>query len=152
MGAEVDHAGWIRPFLSRGARARFTDLDPGTKRRTRLFSRLCHDYESTLDWRGAHPIPPAEQTVEQIAPLLSKLGAGKTCYVLCFSKEWDGLHVPLEEALGELVGNGPVLLICVSVALAYFEPEYNFGAGRRFILRRQTTSRIVDFGQNGWKR
>ena len=32
MGAEVDHTTLIRPFLSRDARARFTDIEPGTKK------------------------------------------------------------------------------------------------------------------------
>src|SRR5438445_4821442 len=104
MDASMNHAGLIRPFLSRDARARFTDIDPGTKKRTKLLNRLCHDYESTLDWRIAQPIPTAEQTAELIAPLLRKLGAGKTCYVLCSISQWDGLQVPLAEALGELVG------------------------------------------------
>jgi hypothetical protein len=139
MDAKIDHAALIRPFLSRSARARFTDLDPGTKNRARLLHHLCHDYESTLDWRIARPIPTAEQTVELIIPLLRKLGAGRTCSVFCCSKEWDGLQVPLAEALGKLVGNGlPVLLVCVPDSLAYFEPEYNFGAGQRFILQRKS--------------
>lgn len=138
MDAEVDHAALIRPFLSRGARARFDKIDPGTKKRSRLIHRLCHEYESTLDWRAAQLIPPAEQSVELIAPLLRKLGAGRTCYVLCSAHEWDGLQLPLADALGELVGNGgPVLLICAPNALAYFEPEYVSGAGQRFILQRQ---------------
>src|SRR5438876_12419607 len=114
MDASVDHAGLIRHFLSRDARAKFADIDPGSKKRTRLLNRLCHDYESTLDWRMAQHIAPAEQTPELIAPLLKTQGAGKTCYVLCCSKEWDGLQVSLADALGALVGNGlPVLLICV---------------------------------------
>jgi hypothetical protein len=137
MGPPVDHAALIRPFLSREARARFDEIDPGAPKRTRLLNRLCHDYESTLDWRTVQPIPAAEQTAELIAPFLRKLGAGRTCYVLCSSAEWDGLQVPLADALRELVGNGlPVLLICVPDSLAYFEPEYNGGAGRRFVLQR----------------
>jgi hypothetical protein len=142
MDAEVDHAGLLRPFLNREMRARFTDLDPGTKQRTRLFNRLCHDWETTLDWRTAQPIPATEQTVESIVPLLRKLGAGKTCYALCASDEWDGLQAPLVEALRGLVGNGlPVLLVCVPGSLAYFEPEYVSGAGRRYCLHRQGSSR-----------
>jgi hypothetical protein len=138
MSAGVEHTALIRPFLSRDARTRFTDIDPGTKKRTKLLNRLCHDYESTLDWRIAQPVPAAEQTAELIAPLLRKLGAGKTCYVLCSISEWDGLQAPLAEALGELVGNGlPVLLICAADTLAHFEPEYDGGAGQRFFLQRR---------------
>ena len=141
MDATVDHAALIRPFLSREARARFTDVDPGTKKRARLLNRLCHDYESTLDWRMAQLIAPAEQTHELIAPLLKTRGASRVCHVLCCSKEWDGLQVSLADALCALVGNGlPVLLICVPGALAYFEPEYAGGAGRRFILQRPARS------------
>ena len=141
MDATVDHAGLIRPFLSRDARPRFTDIDPGSKKRTKLRNRLCHEYESTLDWRMAQLIAPAEQTTELIAPLLRKHGAGKTCYVLCCSEQWDGLQVSLADALCALVGNGlPVLLICVPGSLAYFEPEYAGGAGQRFILQRPARS------------
>ena len=141
MRAGVDHAALIRPFLSSEARPRFTDIDPGTKKRTKLLNGLCHDYESTLDWRIAQPIPAAEQTAELMAPLLRKLGAGRTCYVLCCSEEWDGLQVPLADALRALIGNGlPVLLICVPDLLAYFEPEYDGGAGQRFSLQRSGKS------------
>ena len=133
----MDHAALIRPFLSRGARARFTDIDPGTSKRARLLNRLCHDYESTLEWRIAQPIPAAEQTAESIASRLRKLGAERTCYVLCASEQRDGAQAPLVEVLRELVGNGlPVLLVCVPDALAYFEPEYERGAGQRFLLQR----------------
>ena len=48
VNAKVDHAALIRPFLSRGVRARFDAIDPDTKKRARLIHRLCRDYESTL--------------------------------------------------------------------------------------------------------
>src|SRR5688500_5336819 len=101
MSRELDHAALIRPFLSRDSRPRYTDVAPGTKKRVKLINRLCHDYESTLDWRLAQPIPTAEQTAESIVPLLRKLGAGEMCYVLCSADEWDGRQMPLAEALGE---------------------------------------------------
>ena len=137
MDPAVGHSGLIRPFLSRQARARFDEIEPGTSRRTRLLNRLCHDFESTLDWRTAKPIATTDQTPELIAPLLRKLGAGNACYVLCCSEEWDGKHLPLLDALRALVGNGlPVLLVCIPSSLAYFEPEYVAGAGQRFVLQR----------------
>jgi hypothetical protein len=139
MNTKLDHAALIRPFLSRDARARYTELASGAKKRARLIDRLCHGYESTLDWRLAQAIPTSEQTAEAIAHLLKRLGAGETCYVLCASYKWDDRQLSLSEALGELVGNGrPVLLVCVPDALAYFEPEYGGGAGRRFVLQKTT--------------
>jgi hypothetical protein len=49
--------------------------------------------------------------------------------------------VPLAEALAGLAGRGlPVLLVCRPGALAYFEPEYEGGAGQRYVLRRPAAS------------
>jgi len=43
----------------------------------------------------------------------------------------------LAEALAALAGRGwPVLLVCRPGVLTYFEPEYESGAGQRYILQR----------------
>jgi hypothetical protein len=136
----MDHAALIRPFLSRAARARFDNIDPGSKKRSKLLHRLCHEYESILDWRLAQPIAPTDQTAAAIAALLREMGSGGSCYVLCISKEWDGQQVSLRAALDALVGEGRPVLLVISESLAYFEPEYVRGAGQRFVLRRNRTS------------
>ncbi len=133
----MDHDAWILPFLSKAARARFSNLHPGSKPRTKLLNRLCHDYETILDWRIAAPLPAVEQSTELVLARLRKLGAGPTCYVLCTTEAWDGRLMPLSEALDALWGRGlPVLLICVPGQLACFEPEYTTGAAQRFLLQR----------------
>ena len=124
-----EHAARVRPFLSKYERARLDDLAPGSKKRAKLLQRLCHGYEEALDWRLASGAAggPAE-----IARRMKALGAGATCYALCLADEWDGKEVPLTDALAALVGSGlPVLLVSGSVA--YFEPEYEAGAGKRFV-------------------
>lgn len=142
MIAELDHAALIRPFLNRDVRARYANVSPGKKQRKKLLARISHQYELTLNWRLAEAIPSTEQTSELIGALLQKNGAGETCYVLCAPEESDGIQMPLADALATLVGSGgPVLLVCIPEVLAYFEPEYERGAGRRFILRSKQTSR-----------
>ena len=65
------------------------------------------------------------------------MGAAAKCYCLCGPAELDGIELALGAALAELSGNGlPVLLICRPKILAYFEPEYESGAGQRYILNR----------------
>jgi hypothetical protein len=136
----VDHAAIVRPFLSTHARATFANIEPDSKKRAKLLHRLCHRYQSVLDWRLAHPIPPAEQTVDAITAQLRRLGAGETCYALSNSDEWDGRHVNLRAALDALVGTGLPVLLVISEYLAYFEPEYEQGAGQRFVLQRRRGS------------
>jgi hypothetical protein len=122
-----EHAARLRPFLTE----RFEDLSLGSKNRTRLLNRLCHRYEDVLNWKLARPNP--DHTPEAIGKRLAALGATSTCYVLCMPDEWDGREVPLTDALTALVGNGlPALLVCGSVA--YFEPEYESGPAKRFLL------------------
>jgi hypothetical protein len=133
---EAEHLAGIQRFLSRDSRARFEEFPVGSRLRSRLLNRLCHGYESILDWRIAQPIASAEQSPEAVWELLRARGAGRTCYALCTKSEWDGREVPLDEALRALMGNGlPVLLSCVPGMLGYFEPEYEAGAGRRFVLQ-----------------
>jgi hypothetical protein len=128
-----EHAARIRPFLSKYERARADDLAPGSKRRLKLVHRLCHRFTEALDWRLVQPIAAASQSPEGIARQLRTAGAESTCYVLCADGHWDGTEVPLLEALTALVGVcSPVLLICGRVA--YFEPEYEAGEGRRYLL------------------
>jgi hypothetical protein len=125
-----EHATRVRPFLSRYERARLDDLAPGSKKRTRLLNRLCHGSEDALDWRRAEA---AAGGAREIAARIKALGGSSTCYVLAVDGAWDGREVPLDEVLAALYGSGlPVLLACGPVA--YFEPEYVAGAGRRYLL------------------
>jgi len=132
VAEELDHAGLLRPFLASRFRSRYDDLRPGSARRAELFNKLCHRYAELLDWQHARPT-----TAFLLEKELRGLGAAARCYCFCASKDLDGREVPLAEALAVLVGQGrPVLLVCRPGALAYFEPEYESGAGKRYILQR----------------
>jgi hypothetical protein len=89
------HGKLLRPFLERSVRPQFAEINPESKKRVRLLNRLAHQYETTLDWRFAQPIPPAEQTPDRITKLLRNHGATATCYVLCCSDRFDSLWMPL---------------------------------------------------------
>lgn len=132
VAGELDHAGLLRPFLASRFRSRYDDVRPGSARRAELLGKLCHDYAAVLDWRYAQPTQDVELVKE-----LRGLGAAARCYCLCTDAELDGREVPLAEAVAALVGRGlPVLLVCRPGVLAYFEPEYESGPGRRYILQR----------------
>jgi hypothetical protein len=127
---ELDHAGLLRPFLASRFRSRYDAVLPGSPRRTELLSKVCHRYDELLDWRYARPTVGSERE-------LRGLGAADRCYCLCGPDEFDGREVPLGEALAALSGRClPFLLVCRPGVLAYFEPEYESGAGRRYILQR----------------
>jgi hypothetical protein len=128
--AELDHAGLLRPFLASRFRSRYDAVRPGSPRRAELLSKLCHRHAELLDWRYARPAVGSEHE-------LRGLGAAVRCYCLCGPDEFDGREVPLGEALAALSGRGPpVLLVCRPGVLAYFEPEYESGAGQRFTIQR----------------
>jgi hypothetical protein len=131
---ELDHAELLRPFLARRFRSRYNTIAPGSERRAELLNKLGHRYDEVLNWRYAHPAGSAELVKE-----LRGLGAAALCYCLCASAELDGRQLVLAEALSALSGRGlPVLLVCRRGALAYFEPEYESGAGQRYILQRRS--------------
>jgi hypothetical protein len=128
---ELDHAALLGPFLVTRWRSRYDSVRPGSRRRAELFNKLCHEYAEVLDWRYARPAGAAPEKE------LRQLGAEPRCYCLCGPDELDGREVPLGEALAALSGRGlPVLLVCRPGVLAYFEPEHEGGAGKRFILQR----------------
>jgi hypothetical protein len=132
-----DHAGLLQPFLSSRFRARFNAIPPGSASRTKLFNKLCHNYQDVLDWRQARPTASTELLKD-----LKELGAAAQCYCFCGPEEFDGREIPLAEALAALVGQGlPVLLICVPEMLAYFEPEHEEGSARRYIFQYPAGSR-----------
>ena len=131
VAEELDHAALLRPFLAGRWRSRYDAVRPGSARRAELFNKLCHSYAEVLDWRYARPAGA------DLVKELRELGAGARCYCLCGPAGLDGREVPLAEAVAALAGRGlPVLLVCRPGALAYFEPEYESGAGRRYILQR----------------
>ena len=126
----LDHAGLLRPFLASHFRSRYEAVPPGSPRRAELLNKLGHRYDEVLDWRRAQPVAGTERE-------LRGLGAAARCYCLCGADEFDGREVPLGEALAALSGHGlPVLLVCRPGMLAYFEPEYEGGAGQRYTLQR----------------
>ena len=142
----LDHAGLLRPFLASRWRSRYDGVRPGSRRRAELFNKLCHSYAEVLDWRYARPAAGADLVKE-----LRGLGAAAGCYCLCGPSELDGREVPLAEAVAALAGRGlPLLLVCRPDALAYFEPEYESGAGQRYILRRPAAEpgRAPDTGRD----
>ena len=128
----LDHAGLLGPFLAARFRSRYHDIPPGSGRRTELLHKLAHRYDEILAWKYADPTVGVALEGE-----LRGLGAADQCYCLCVPQELDGREVPLGKALAALYGNGlPVLLVCRPGLLAYFEPEYESGAAKKYILRR----------------
>lgn len=127
----------IKSFFEKRIQKRVLfELFSSKKRKNALF-RLSHNYKKTL--REAYMIEitrPNSNPVE-ILSLLTKLGAGDTCYVISSNEDIDGKELSLRTALEHSVGFGfPSIVSCIPNKLAYFEAEQEYGAPSRYILIR----------------
>lgn len=108
------------------------------KKRHDALSRLCHNYMETLRNEFLIEIPKPNSDPEEIAQLLEKYGATKSCYSISWSDSIDGKDLPLSTALNEAVGYGmPSIVSCIPGELSYFEAEQSYGPPPRFILKRK---------------
>ena len=77
----------------------------------------------------------AALSTARILGLLRSHGAPTECYLISESSDLDGRALPLEEALGEIIGRGMGTLVsCIPGRLAYFEGE---SPGERYLLERR---------------
>lgn len=128
MGSADDEAAaaTIRTFVVRPRRDRLLAL-LRAGRRGEVAGALAH--LDALDGRRCRRIEPGQ------APLtvLRAAGAPPTCLVLSEDDALDGLELPLEDALNEIVGSSlGSLVTCVPGQLAYLEGEE---PGDRWVLQ-----------------
>lgn len=128
----------VKSFFTKSLRERVMFELSSSKRRKDALSRLCHTYHTTLIERYMVEIPKPNSNPAEIEAILKSYGAGKSCYVISWSDELDGKHLPLRTALERAVGLGlPSIISCIPGKLAYFEAEQEYGAPPRYILKRE---------------
>lgn len=118
------------------------ELFSSDKRRNRGLNRLCHDYRQALREEYLIEIPTPNSEPKEIADLLKRNGAGKSCYAMSWNSDIDGKHLSIDEALDAAVGYGlPSFILCVPNELAYFEAEQESGPPPRFIVKKLASPR-----------
>lgn len=128
----------VKSFFNKRVQDRVLfELFSSDKRRNRGLNRLCHDYRRTLREEYLIEIPTPNSDPKEVADLLKRSGAGKSCYAMSWNTDIDGKHLPLEDALDAAVGYGfPSFILCVPDKLAYFEAEQGFGSPPRFMVKK----------------
>jgi len=120
----------VQAFFLPQKRDRYLGFLRSSKNRRKFLAELAHF--RGLDERWKRSIPPVRQTVEGIAELLEQSGAATNCFVISDYKDIDGTTLPLNEALGTVLGRtAGTFLSCRPGFLAYFENEDG-----RWILKR----------------
>ena len=115
---------FVETFVLSERRERYMQLLANPKRRKAFLDRLNHnlDYLPNL----ARKIPGNQHSVEGILRLLNECGMkpADTVYVFSSMSAVDGLHLPLRQALEEVLQGGFGSVVCCVVGkLAYYRPE-----------------------------
>lgn len=128
----------VKTFFNKKVQDRVLfELFSSDKRRNRGLNRLCHDYRQTLREEYLFEIPTTNSDPKEIADILKRNGAGKSCYAMSWNPDIDGKHLSIDEALDAAIGYGfPSFILCVPNELAYFEAEQSFGPPPRFMVKQ----------------
>ena len=122
----------VRAFITPERQDRYLGLLASPRGRAKLRARLAHLRD--LDARFGRPIPSADHTPAAISRLLRARGAPGMCVLLAEDAALDGRELPLDEALGAVVGRGMGTFIsCLPGRLAYYEGE---DPRERYLLER----------------
>jgi hypothetical protein len=115
---------FVRAFVARNRRQKWLEAVRDPAERGYALGRLDHinDFVDAYceDYR---PTGQGYEMVENIAEMLRKRGAGRTCHVLSPMEEVDGQALPLTSALAAVLGWDSAVLICVPDQLALYLPE-----------------------------
>jgi len=120
----------IAAFIVAAKRKRYLEFVSQPRYRKKLIRELPHfkDFEP----RYKRTIPGSRQAPVSLAALLSAKGAPTFCWVISEDSRVDAHHMPLLDALEEVVGTGMGTIVsCVPGRLAFVETE-----DERFILER----------------
>lgn len=129
--AKTDEFDFIRTFIKRPRRERYSGLLQSKNGRTKLRKKWAHCED--FDERSKVLIPPRLHTPENIAEELRKRGAGKFCSILSEDEDLDAQSMELEKALQHIVGmQVGTVLICIPDFLGYYESEER----DRYILQK----------------
>ncbi|MGG4438652.1 hypothetical protein AAXE64_29285 [Priestia megaterium] len=128
----------IRKFFKRSLQDRVLFELFSRKKRKNALSRLCHNYDDTLNKEYMTKLEEDDYNSKTISDLLKKLGSETYCYVISWDEGIDGKQLSLQEALDKVVGLGmPSIISCIHGELAYFEGEHEYGSTPRYILKQK---------------
>ena len=122
----------VSAFVVPERRRRYLGLLESKRGRDKFRGELAHFRH--FDPRFITTIPARQQTPNDVAAILRKLGAPNVCFVISEADHLDGTDLELGPALAKIVGQHyGTVLSCLPGSLAYYESEE---PGERFILRR----------------
>lgn len=125
---------FVKQFVHKDRQARLLALLTNEKKRRKFIGQLAHFRD--FDDRRLTLVPPDQQSVAEILPLLVRAGAAPTCYVFSEDKHLDKREMKLREALDATVNTCMGTIIsCVPGRVAYYEGEQ---PGKRYILRSES--------------
>ena len=95
-----------------------------------------------IDCRFAKEITEPVADSDAVSEILENAGFSDRCYVISVDGQTDGIFRDLKGALNDVVGYGPALVVDAAAELAFLECEQEYGAPKRFILRRGISERF----------
>lgn len=114
---------FFRRVCAKARRERYAELLASERGRRRVLDELYHF--DAWDERAMVSIAPGEQNAEPIHRMLRRAGAPNTCLIMSTDSDFDGIEMPLAEALQSVVAfMCGVVLICDPAGLGYWEGEY----------------------------
>jgi hypothetical protein len=132
----------LLPLCPASLRARLRTLLSSTREgrkspRSKFLGSLHH--VPPFDDRYVTVLPYEQTWPDAVRAELVARGAPKDCYVISTHSRHDGMTIPLDDAINELVGAGDgTILLCIPGRLAYYEGEEAIGGGYQWIVERRT--------------
>jgi len=109
----------------------------GTLHRGKVLGSLYH--HPPFDDRYVTVLSYEQSWPDAVRTELLARGAPDNCYVISNHSRHDGMTIPLDDAINELVGYGDgTILLCIPARLAYYEGESSSSGGYQWIVERRT--------------
>lgn len=115
---------FVDAFILSVRRERYKQMLTNHKRPKAFLDRLNHNLDYIPDL--ARKIPGNQHSVEGILRLLHEcsMKPADTVYIISSMRSVDGLHLPLQQALEEVLEGGfGSVVCCIAGKLAYYRPE-----------------------------
>lgn len=130
MNVEYENI-FIEQFIVNERRERLRYELNGKKRRDAL-SRFCHNSENFLMMNKVI-YSGTKISKDDLIKLAKEKCKNKSCYIIAYNNDIDGIVCGFEEAVEKVVGNGMAAII-ISDGFAVVETEQCFGSAQKYVL------------------
>ena len=107
------------------------ELNNPKKRNTFLWS-----LPNFIDYQYSEELLQSIESDEKLYTILKDKGFSEECYVMAVDENLDSTFMSLREAISGVLGYGPALIVNDSADCAFLECEQDFGAPKRYILKK----------------